>query len=116
VLPLLPLQELAKALQALLILRVDKSVIHPKIFKFFITSPEGNLLLIQDASGSAQVNIAKREQLVSIPLIIPDSKTQETISKKLTTIDAYIKLKMKENKKLTELKELLLSKLATVGE
>jgi type I restriction enzyme S subunit len=100
--------------QALLILRVNKSVLHPKIFKYFISSPEGNSLLIQDAGGSAQVNIAKREQLVSIPLIIPDSKTQETISKKLNVIDDVIKQKTKENQKLTELKELLLSRLATV--
>ena len=100
--------------QALLILRVNKSVLHPKIFKYFITSPEGNSLLIQDAGGSAQVNIAKREQLVSIPLIIPDSKTQETISKKLKVIDDVIKQKTKENQKLSELKDLLLSKLATV--
>jgi type I restriction enzyme S subunit len=100
--------------QALLILRVNKSVLHPKIFKYFITSPEGNSLLIQDAGGSAQVNIAKREQLVSIPLIIPDSKTQETISKKLKVIDDVIKQKTKENQKLSELKDLLLSKLATI--
>lgn len=100
--------------QALLILRVNKTVLQPKIFKYFITSPEGNSLLIQDAGGSAQVNIAKREQLVSIPLIIPDPKTQESISQKLTVIDSYMKLKIKENQKLTEMKNLLLSKLATV--
>ena len=100
--------------QALLILRVNKSVLHPKIFKYFITSPEGNSLLIQDAGGSAQVNIAKREQLVSIPLIIPDSKTQELISKKLLILDFNIKNKTIENQKLTELRALLLSKLATI--
>lgn len=100
--------------QALLILRVNKSVLHPKIFKYFITSPEGNSLLIQDAGGSAQVNIAKKEQLVSIPLIIPDPITQKTISKKLIVIDDVIKQKTKENQKLSELKDLLLSKLATV--
>jgi type I restriction enzyme, S subunit len=102
--------------QALLILRVNKAVLHPKIFKYFITSPEGNSLLIQDAGGSAQVNIAKKEQLVSIPLIIPDCKTQETTSKKLIAIDDIIKQKTKENQKLTELKELLLSRLATMSE
>jgi type I restriction enzyme, S subunit len=100
--------------QALLILRVNKSVLHPKIFKYFITSPEGNSLLIQDAGGSAQVNIAKREQLVSIPLVIPDPETQNLISKKLIVIDSFIKHKIIENKKLTEMKDLLLSKLATV--
>lgn len=100
--------------QALLILRINKSVLHPKIFKYFITSPEGNSLLIQDAGGSAQVNIAKRDQLVSIPLLIPDPKTQDLISKKLIVLDSFIKHKTLENQKLTELKELLLSKLATV--
>lgn len=100
--------------QALLILRVNETVLHPKIFKYFITSPEGNSLLIQDAGGSAQVNIAKREQLVSIPLIIPDSRTQDLISKKLIVLDSFIKHKIIENQKLTELKALLLSKLTTV--
>jgi restriction endonuclease S subunit len=88
--------------------------LHPKIFKYFITSPEGNSLLIQDAGGSAQVNIAKREQLVSIPLLIPDSGTQDLISKKLIVLDSFIKSKTKENQKLTDMKELLLSRLATV--
>ena len=100
--------------QALLILRVNKSILHPKIFKYFITSPEGNSLLIQDASGSAQVNIAKREQIVIIPLIIPDYDTQSIIAKQLIAIDYQIKLKSKENHKLSELKDLLLSKLATI--
>ncbi len=100
--------------QALLILRVNEAVLHPKIFKYFITSSEGNSLLIQDAGGSAQVNIAKREQLVSIPLIIPDSGTQDFISKKLVVLDSFIKIKITENQMLTELKALLLSKLATV--
>ncbi|MBK7969769.1 MAG: restriction endonuclease subunit S [Bacteroidetes bacterium] len=84
--------------QALLILRVNDSLLHPKIFKYFITSLEGNSLLIQDAGGSVQVNIAKREHLVSIPLLIPDSKTQAIISKNLNVVDAFIKLKKKETK------------------
>jgi len=100
--------------QALLILRVNKTVLEPKIFKYFITSTEGNSLLIQDAGGSAQVNIAKREQLVSIPLIIPDTDTQKVIARKLIALDSHIKLKTKENQKLTELKALLLSRLASV--
>lgn len=100
--------------QALLILRVNKTVLNPKIFKYFITSPKGNALLIQDSSGSAQVNIAKREQMVSIPIVIADCLTQEKISKQLIVIDDLIKLKIIENHKLSELKDLLLSKLATV--
>ena len=100
--------------QALLILRVNKSVLHPKIFKYFITSPEGNSLLVQDAGGSAQVNIAKREQLVSIPLVIPDPEAQNLISKKLIVLDSFIKHKIIEKQKLSEMKDLLLSKLATI--
>lgn len=97
--------------QALLILRVNETVFHPKIFKYFITSREGNSLLIQDARGSAQVNIAKREQLVSIPLLIPDSGTQDLIAKKLIALDSFIKNKIIENQKLMALKALLLSKM-----
>ena len=100
--------------QALLILRVDPKILYPICFKYFITSKEGKSLLIADAAGSAQVNIAKREQISVIPIILPSIIEQSKVSKKLIHLDNLIFIKTSENEKLEELKELLLSRLATV--
>jgi len=100
--------------QALLILRVDPNKLNPICFKYFITSNEGNNLLIADAGGSAQVNIAKREEIESIPLLIPDTSQQNIVSKFLTICDDKINIKLKENDLLKKTKELFLTKIATL--
>jgi len=100
--------------QALLILRVDSKKLEPICFKYFLTSSEGNKLLIADAGGSAQVNIAKREQIASIKLIIPDSTQQKKVTMLLTSCDNNIELLRKENICLLKLQNILLSKLATI--
>lgn len=97
--------------QALLILRINPNILIPICFKYFITSKEGKNLLIADASGSAQVNIAKREQIASIPIILPSSIEQENVSKKIFPLDELIYKKGNENQKLEELKELLLGRM-----
>lgn len=100
--------------QALLILRIDEKILNPICFQYFITSKYGNNLLIEDAGGSAQVNMAKREQIVAIPLIIPSDLEQIKVSKHLLSCDNYILKLSTENNQLSKMKDLLLSKLATI--
>lgn len=100
--------------QALLILRVDPKILYPICFKYFITSKEGKSLLIADAAGSAQVNIAKREQISVIPIILPSISEQSKVSEKLIHLDNLIITKTKENQKLGDLKDLLLAKMTRV--
>lgn len=101
--------------QALLILRVDPNKLKPICFKYFITSKEGNDMLIADAGGSAQVNIAKREEIESIPVVIPDLKQQNIVSKFLTICDNHINNLLKENDLLERTKEIFLTKVTTIG-
>ena len=82
--------------------------------KYFLTSTEGNNLLIENASGSAQVNIAKREDIQSIPLALPSVNQQIQVANMLSVCDNKIVLLQKNNTLLEELKYVLLSKLATV--
>jgi type I restriction enzyme S subunit len=100
--------------QALLILRIDKKKLNPICFKYFLLSSEGNKLLIADAAGSAQVNMAKREQIVTIPLIIPIEKELLKVSKYLNEIDNMIYIKIQECLKIKDLKELLLARMTKV--
>lgn len=100
--------------QALLILRVDPIKLVPICFKYFLTSKEGNNLLIADAGGSAQVNIAKREEIQSIKLLIPEQFEQKKVSRLLSICDEQIINRKKENCLLENTKSILLSKLATV--
>lgn len=101
--------------QALLILRVDPIKLAPICFKYFITSKEGNARLIADAGGSAQVNIAKREEIESIPVVIPDLKQQNIVSKYLSICDYLINIKLRENELLEKTKKIFLTKVTTVG-
>lgn len=100
--------------QALLILRVDPNKFEPICLKYFLTSTEGNNLLIADAGGSAQVNIAKREEIEAIPVLIPNSHQQKIVSKLLEICDRAIDIRQKENNLLERFKEILLSNLATM--
>ena len=97
--------------QALLILRVNKSVFSPIILRYFLQSEIGHKMLIEDAHGSAQVNIAKRENIESIPIIIPNAKIIKALDEDLQLIDRRISIYQQENSKLTELQSLLLVKM-----
>jgi type I restriction enzyme, S subunit len=101
--------------QALLILRADTNKLNPICLKYFLTSKEGNNLLVAEAGGSAQVNIAKREEIESIPLVIPDSVQQSNVSKLLTRCDNGIYIKKKENDLLERTIKMFLTKLAVKG-
>ena len=100
--------------QALLILRIDNQKYSPTILRYFLLSDEGHEMLIEDAHGSAQVNIAKREIIESIPIIIPNQDMIGELDAKLHLIDQSIKNRKQENSKLTELQSLLLAKMGNL--
>ena len=97
--------------QALLILRVDTRKYSPTLLRYFLLSEEGHKMLLEDAHGSAQVNIAKRETIESIPIMIPKSGMLDEITEQLKIIDDTISLHKQENKKINELQSLLLSRM-----
>jgi len=100
--------------QALLILRTDKNKLATICLKYFLTSNDGNKLLIENSGGSAQINIAKREVIQDIPIIIPPPTEQIKVAEYLCKCDNKIELLKKESRLLDNLKNLLLSKLATI--
>ncbi len=100
--------------QALLILRPDTNKVTPMCLKYFLTSRDGNNYLVENSGGSAQVNIAKRPEIESIPLVLPDIDSQRLVSRLLKVCDDKIKILRKSNTALERLKNILLSKLATV--
>jgi type I restriction enzyme S subunit len=69
--------------------------------------------IINLASGSTFLEISKTD-FRNLYLLIPDDKTNSNFVRNVFPIFKLIEIKAKENQKLTELKELLLSKLATV--
>jgi len=97
--------------QALLILRVNIHKYSPILLRYFLLSREGHNMLLEDAHGSAQINIAKKEVIESIPILIPKSKILNEIDGQLKIIDCRICLYKQENSKLTELQSLLLAKM-----
>jgi len=97
--------------QALLILRVDEQKYSPTLLRYFLLSKEGHKMLLEDAHGSAQVNIAKRETIEDIPIIIPKRDVIDEIDEQMQTIDQANSLYKQENLKLTELQSLLLARM-----
>lgn len=97
--------------QALLILRVDSQKISKTYFKYFLKSEEGQNKLIENAGGSAQVNIAKREEIENITFIVPNKEILNNISEMLNICDKNIKLLEKENRILLHLKNILCSQM-----
>lgn len=97
--------------QALLILRIDEYKIKPIIFKYFLTSPDGNQSLIENSSGSAQINIAKREIIESITMAISTDDIQALFESYLLIIDIKLDYLLTENNQLEIFKLILLSKM-----
>ena len=97
--------------QALLILRVDEQKYSPTLLRYFLLSKEGHKMLLEDAHGSAQVNIAKRETIEDIPIIIPKRDIIDEIDEQIQTIDQANSLYKQEKLKLTELQSLLLARM-----
>ena len=82
--------------QALLLLRVDKNKILPLYLKYFFSSRDGYNAIVSRSSGSVQVNIAKRDVIEQIPLMLPKIETQRKIVGVLNSIDK----KIKENERI----------------
>ena len=97
--------------QALLILRVNEKKYSPTILRYFLLSEEGHEMLIEDAHGSAQINIAKRDIIENIPIIIPTLEIIKEIDGELQTLDHSMSLYKQENSKFIELQSLLLAKM-----
>lgn len=101
--------------QALLILRPDTNKVTPMSLKYFLTSKDGNNYLVENSGGSAQVNIAKRQEIESIPLVLPPNiNSQRYVSQLLQVCDDKVEILRKSNAALERLRNILLSKLATV--
>lgn len=82
--------------QALLLLRVDKNKILPLYLKYFFSSRDGYNAIVSRSSGSVQVNIAKRDVIEQIPLMLPNIETQRKIVGVLNSIDK----KIEENERI----------------
>lgn len=88
--------------QALLLLRVDKNKILPLYLKYFFSSRDGYNAIVSRSSGSVQVNIAKRDVIEQIPLMLPKIETQRKIVGVLNSIDKKIDENERINKNLLE--------------
>ena len=88
--------------QALLLLRVNKSVIDPEYLKYFFSSSEGYNAIVSRSSGSVQVNISRRNVIEQIPLNLPPIAVQKKIIAILKVIDDKIELNNEINKNLEQ--------------
>ncbi|WP_299618838.1 restriction endonuclease subunit S [uncultured Tenacibaculum sp.] len=101
--------------QALLILRTDKEIMEGIYLKCFLDSKKGNMMLLDGSGGSAQVNIAKREIIQSIPYALANNTLIEKFTYKLKIIQFKIDKNVEQSKKLKELQSLLLAKMTQVA-
>lgn len=88
--------------QALLLLRVNESMIDPLYLKYFFTSREGYNAIVSRSSGSVQVNIARRNIIENIPLLLPPIEAQKKIVNILSDFDKMISNKEALNVNLQE--------------
>ena len=97
--------------QALLILRPDETKIGSAVLKQFLISPIGQNEIVTNSGGSAQVNIAKRELVQEIPLILPLNRLMKNAEVLFKVIDDKIVACRKELVALHNLRDILLSRL-----
>lgn len=97
--------------QALLILRSNSNIINPKFLKYFLETNSGYNSLISSAGGSSQVNIAKKQIILDIPLLIPNLETQSKIISFLDLINNKIELLEEKHKYYQDFKKYLMQKL-----
>lgn len=93
--------------QALLLLRPNTEIIFPEFLHYFFKSKEGFNQLVNASEGSVQPNISSRDVVESIPIKIPDKKTQKLILEVLGSLDNKIDLLIRQNKTLEQLAETL---------
>lgn len=96
--------------QALLLLRVDQNKILPLYLKYFFTSRDGYNAIVSRSSGSVQVNIAKRNVIEQIPLMLPKIETQRKIVEILNSIDKKIEENEEINNNLSDLLQAIYQK------
>lgn len=82
--------------QALLLLSVDEGKILPLFLKYFFSSREGYNAIVSRSSGSVQVNLAKRNVIEQIPIMLPSVHNQQ----KIVDILSCIEKKIEENEKI----------------
>lgn len=97
--------------QALLILRSNPNIINPKFLKYFLETNNGYNSLISSAGGSSQVNIAKKQIILDIPLLVPNLETQSKIISFLDLINNKIELLEEKHKYYQDFKKYLMQKL-----
>ncbi|MGI6514003.1 MAG: restriction endonuclease subunit S [Syntrophomonadales bacterium] len=89
--------------QALLILRADKNVAYQPFLKYFLMSPYGKSSITSRSDGSVQVNIAKRQVIENIDILLPPLTEQKAIAEVLSSLDDKIDLLTRQNKTLEDL-------------
>ncbi|MCX7827883.1 MAG: restriction endonuclease subunit S [Thermanaerothrix sp.] len=89
--------------QALLILRADKNVAYQPFLKYFLMSPYGKSSITSRSDGSVQVNIAKRQVIENIDILLPPLPEQKAIAEVLSSLDDKIDLLTRQNKTLEDL-------------
>ncbi len=97
--------------QALLILRFNRNKVNIHSLYFFLTSKEGNSLLTETSTGSAQINIGKKDTIYSIKILIPSKAEYNKIGDNFKKLYDKKYSKKKINKKLIQFQEVLLSRM-----
>ena len=97
--------------QALLILRSNSKIIEPKFLKYFLETNKGYNSLISSAGGSSQVNIAKKQIILDIPLVVPKLQTQHKIINFLDKISNKIELLEHKYEKYHDFKKYLMQQI-----
>ena len=97
--------------QALLILRSNSKIIEPKFLKYFLETNKGYNSLISSAGGSSQVNIAKKQIILDIPLVVPKLQTQHKIINFLDKISYKIELLEHKYEKYQDFKKYLMQQI-----
>ena len=97
--------------QALLILRFNRNKVNIHSLYFFLTSKEGHSLLTEPSTGSAQINIGKKDTIYSIKILIPSKAEYNKICDNFKKLYDKKYSKKKINKKLIQFQEVLLSRM-----
>ena len=86
--------------QALLLLRSNVNIILPEFLLYFFRTSKGHNSITSRSSGSVQVNIARREVIEGIPLLLPDIESQQKIVSVLKSLDDKIEVNRRINENL----------------
>lgn len=99
--------------QRLFALRTKKEKLSGWFLYLWLNLPNAKQDLEGRSSGTTVFGI-KQSELKKISILIPDKSIEHNFNQRTIELTKLIEIKNRENQKLTELKDLLLSKLATV--